>query len=94
MVLNMLSTGVMIRMGAVYSNLMVNVIPSNDKLIDRAQRIIMTTAECDRMTAGRLLIEGGSVKVAIAMKKLGVSRAAAEKRLAEAGGSLSKALQG
>lgn len=94
LVLNMLSTGVMIRTGAVYGNLMVNVTPSNDKLIDRAQRIIMTATECDRMTAGRLLIEGGSVKVAIAMKKLGVSRAAAEKRLADAGGSLSKALRG
>jgi N-acetylmuramic acid 6-phosphate etherase len=94
LVLNMLSTGVMIRTGAVYGNLMVNVTPSNDKLIDRAQRIIMTTTECDRMTAARLLIEGGSVKVAIAMKKLGVTRAAAEKRLAQAGGSLSKALRG
>jgi len=94
LVLNMLSTGVMIRTGAVYGNLMVNVIPSNDKLIDRAQRIIMTATECDRMTAARLLIEGGGVKVAIAMKKLGVSRVAAEKRLAQAGGSLSKALRG
>jgi N-acetylmuramic acid 6-phosphate etherase len=94
LVLNMLSTGVMIRTGAVYGNLMVNVTPSNDKLIDRAQRIIMTATECDRMTAARLLIEGGSVKVAIAMKKLGVTRAAAEKRLAQAGGSLSKALRG
>jgi N-acetylmuramic acid 6-phosphate etherase len=94
LVLNMLSTGVMIRTGAVYGNLMVNVTPSNDKLIDRAQRIIMTATECNRMTAARLLIEGGSVKVAIAMKKLGVTRAVAEKRLAQAGGSLSKALRG
>jgi N-acetylmuramic acid 6-phosphate etherase len=94
MVLNMISTGVMIKTGAVYGNLMVNVVPSNDKLIDRAQRIIMVATECDRYTAARLLIEGGSVKAAIAMQKLGITRAAAEERLAAAGGSLSKALRG
>jgi N-acetylmuramic acid 6-phosphate etherase len=93
MVLNMISTGVMIKTGAVYGNLMVNVTPSNDKLIDRAQRIIMAATECDRYTAARLLIEGGSVKAAIAMQKLGISRAAAEERLAAVGGSLSKALR-
>lgn len=93
LVLNMLSTGVMIRMGAVYGNLMVNVKPTNDKLIDRAYRIIMDTTGCDRFTATRLLIEAGSVKVAIAMHKLGLARAAAEERLDNAGGSLSKALR-
>ena len=41
LVLNMLSTGVMIKTGAVYGNLMVNVQPTNAKLVDRAQRIIM-----------------------------------------------------
>jgi N-acetylmuramic acid 6-phosphate etherase len=92
LVLNMLSTGVMVRTGAVYSNLMVNVKPTNDKLIDRAHRIIMTATGCDRYTATRLLIEGQSVKTAIAMQKLAVSREAAEQRLADAGGSLSKAL--
>jgi N-acetylmuramic acid 6-phosphate etherase len=95
--LNMLSTGVMIRTGAVYGNLMVNVKPTNDKLIDRAQRIIMAAAAdsdrpIDRPAATRLLIEAGSVKTAIAMHKLGIPRAAAEEQLAHAGGSLSKAL--
>jgi N-acetylmuramic acid 6-phosphate etherase len=93
MVLNMISTSVMVKMGAVYGNLMVNVTPSNDKLIDRAQRIIMAATECDRFTATRLLIEGGSVKTAIAMRKLGVTRAVAEQRIAQAGGNLSKALR-
>jgi N-acetylmuramic acid 6-phosphate etherase len=93
MVLNMISTGVMIKTGAVYGNLMVNVIPSNDKLIDRAQRIIMVATDCDRYTAARLLIEGGSVKAVIAMRKLGITRAVAEERLATAGGSLSKVLR-
>ena len=91
--LNMLSTGVMIRTGAVFGNLMVNVKPSNDKLIDRAHRIIMEATGCDRFAATRLLIEADSVKVAIAMHKLGLPRAAAEERLAAVGGSLSKALR-
>jgi N-acetylmuramic acid 6-phosphate etherase len=96
LVLNMLSTGLMIRTGAVYGNLMVNVKPSNDKLIDRAQRIIMAAASTgkplDRPAATLLLIEAGSVKTAIAMHKLSLSRTAAEERLAAAGGNLSKAL--
>ena len=97
LVLNMLSTGVMIRTGAVYGNLMVNVKPTNDKLIDRAHRIIMAAVgpdkPIDRFTATRLLIEAGSVKVAVAMHKLGISRAEAEERITRAGGSLSKALR-
>jgi N-acetylmuramic acid 6-phosphate etherase len=98
LVLNMLSTGVMVRTGAVYGNLMVNVKPTNDKLIDRAHRIIMATADpgrpIDRPAAARLLIEAGSVKTAIAMHKLSLPRAAAEERVAAAGGSLGKALRG
>jgi N-acetylmuramic acid 6-phosphate etherase len=97
LVLNMLSTGVMIRTGAVFGNLMVNVKPTNDKLIDRAHRIIMAAAATDgpvdRYTASRLLIEAGSVKVAIAMHRLGLSRAEAEQRLESVGGNLSKALR-
>jgi N-acetylmuramic acid 6-phosphate etherase len=96
LVLNMLSTGVMIRTGAVYGNLMVNVKPTNDKLIDRAQRIIMAASSdkpIDRPAATLLLIEAGSVKTAIAMHKLSLPRAAAEERLAAAGGNLSKALR-
>lgn len=97
LVLNMLSTGVMVRTGAVYGNLMVNVKPTNDKLIDRAQRIIMTVAgedkPIDRPAATRLLIEAGSVKTAIAMHKLSLPRAAAEERLAAANGNLSRALR-
>ena len=93
----MLSTGVMIRTGAVYGNLMVNVKPTNDKLIDRAHCIIMAAAApvkpIDRFAASHLLSEGGSVKTAIAMQKLSLPRAEAESRLASAGGNLSKALR-
>jgi N-acetylmuramic acid 6-phosphate etherase len=93
LVLNMLSTGVMIRTGAVYGNLMVNLKPTNNKLVDRAHRIIMAATGCDRYTANRLLYEAGTVKVAIAMQKLSISRAAAEERLAKAHGNLAKALR-
>jgi N-acetylmuramic acid 6-phosphate etherase len=93
LVLNMLSTGVMIRTGATYGNLMVNVKPTNNKLIDRAHRIVSAATGIDRAAAARLLIEAGSVKVAIAMQKLSLSRAAAEARLAATGGSLARALR-
>jgi len=93
LVLNMLSTGVMIRSGAVYGNLMVNVQPTNEKLVDRAQRIIAAATGVDRPTAAKLLAEAGSVKVAIAMHKLGLDRAAAETRLKAAAGSLTRTLK-
>jgi N-acetylmuramic acid 6-phosphate etherase len=92
LVLNMLSTGVMIRTGAVYGNLMVNVQPTNEKLVDRAQRIIADATGVDRSTAAKLLTAAGSVKVAIAMQKLGLDRAAAEAKLKAAAGSLARAL--
>jgi len=93
LVLNMLSTGVMIRTGAVYGNLMVNVQPSNAKLLDRAIRIVIAATEADQPIAARLLAEAGSVKLAIAMHRLSLPRAAAEARLAAASGSLAVALR-
>lgn len=92
LVLNMLSTGVMIRTGAVYGNLMVNVQATNEKLVDRAQRIIAEATGVDRAAAAKLLKEAGSVKTAIAMQKLGLDRASAEERIKTSGGSLARAL--
>ena len=93
MVLNMLSTGVMVRSGLTFGNLMVNVRPTNAKLVDRAERIIAAAVGCDAATAARLLTASGKdVKVAIAMGRLGVERAAAEKALQAAGGQLRRAL--
>jgi N-acetylmuramic acid 6-phosphate etherase len=92
LVLNMLSTGVMIRTGATWGNLMVNVQPTNAKLVDRAERIIAEASGCDRATAARLLQEGGAVKTAIVMAKLGLRREEAEQRLKAADGVLAKAL--
>ena len=93
LVLNMISTGVMIRTGAVYGNLMVNVTPSNAKLVDRAQRIIMAATGCDHPTAAQLLTAASSVKTAILMQKRSLDRSTAEARLKAANGSLAAALR-
>jgi N-acetylmuramic acid 6-phosphate etherase len=94
LVLNMISTAVMIRLGYVYGNLMVNVQPSNSKLEDRAKRIIMESASVDYERAVELLrAAGGSVRVAIIMARLSVDRASAEARLDAAGGRIAEALR-
>src|SRR5438270_1693865 len=80
LVLNMLSTGIMIRTGAVYGNLMVNVQPTNAKLVDRSHRIIAAATGVDQPTAARLLLEGGSVKAAIVMQKLSLTAPEANAR--------------
>ena len=93
LVLNMLSTGVMVRTGATFGNLMVNVRATNAKLVDRAERIIREITGCDRATAAHLLrAADGSVKVAVLMQQLELNREAAEERLRLTGGSLRKAL--
>jgi N-acetylmuramic acid 6-phosphate etherase len=89
MVLNMISSGAMVRLGLVYSNLMVNVQPRNEKLVDRAERIIMAVAGVGREEAARALEESGrDVRRAIVMVVLGVGREEAEARLRAAGGRL------
>ena len=93
MVLNMISTAVMIRSGAVYGNLMVNVQTSNAKLVDRAQRIVAAATGCSPAEAAQLLHEAGSVKTAIAMKLLGLDRPSAEAKLARSNGRLRDALK-
>ena len=92
LVLNMISTGVMIKTGAVYGNLMVNVQPTNAKLIDRAQRIIMAATGIDQPSAGDLLERSGSVKTAIVMQKLSIDRPTAEAKLKTHHGNLSTLL--
>jgi N-acetylmuramic acid 6-phosphate etherase len=92
LVLNMLTTGTMIRSGYVYGNLMVNVQPTNQKLVDRAERIIAAATGCTSQRAAELLREGGSVKTAIVMQQLQLTRAAAEQRLAAHNGHLRNTL--
>ncbi len=93
LVLNMLSTATFIRLGYVYGNLMVNLQPKNSKLLDRARRIVAKAAGVDDAAAADLLAAAGNnVRTAIVMAKMGAGREAAEQRLAEAGGRISKAL--
>ncbi|HEX3436792.1 MAG TPA: N-acetylmuramic acid 6-phosphate etherase [Pseudacidobacterium sp.] len=92
LVLNILSTGAMVRLGYVYGNLMVNVQPTNVKLTDRATRIIVALTGISYDDAGVLLKKAGSVKVAIVMQKLGVPREDAEIKLKLAKGRLRAAL--
>jgi N-acetylmuramic acid 6-phosphate etherase len=93
LILNMLSTGIMVRRGETYGNLMVNVRPTNAKLVDRAERIIAAATNCSPTEAATLLQASGSnVKTAIAMQKLSLTREQAETKLAAAQGVLSKAL--
>ena len=84
----------MIRRGAIYGNLMVNVRPTNAKLVDRAERIIAAATNCDATTAAALLkSSGNNVKAAIVMQKLSLNREQAEARLAAANGILSAVLK-
>jgi N-acetylmuramic acid 6-phosphate etherase len=95
LVLNMLTTAAMIRLGFVFGNLMVNVQPRNTKLEDRARRIIAQATGVDIDIAGALLKQAGNdVKTAIVMARLGISKDDAERRLREAGGRVSRALKG
>jgi N-acetylmuramic acid 6-phosphate etherase len=93
LVLNMLSTGALVKLGYVYGNLMVNVQPTNTKLVDRAARIIAAITGLNHEQAAELLEKAEAVKTAVVMQKLGVSRAEAEARLAIAHGRLKAALE-
>ena len=95
LVLNMLTTGTFIKLGYVYGNLMVNVEPKNEKLRDRALRIIMAAASVPRERAVELLRESGNrVQTAIVMTLSQVDRSAAELRLVQAKGNIRKAING
>jgi N-acetylmuramic acid 6-phosphate etherase len=88
LVLNMLSTGAMIRIGMVYGNLMVNVQPTNEKLKNRATRIIAAATGVEEEQAAELLARAGTVRIAIVMQKMSLTREQAIERLAAAGGRL------
>ena len=94
LVLNMITTGAMIRLGKTYGNLMVDLMATNAKLKDRSERIVMEVCGVGRDEA-RGVVEraGGRVKTAIVMQKLGVDRAEAERRLEEKGGVIRRLLR-
>jgi len=93
LVLNMLSTAAMVRMGHVYGNYMVNVHQKNRKLRERARTILQRILGLDRAAATLALRHaGGDLKVAIAMQHLSLGRAAAVELLRRHRGNLAAAL--
>jgi N-acetylmuramic acid 6-phosphate etherase len=87
LVLNTISAGAMLRLGRAYGNLMVDLMAWSDKLRDRGERIVMECCGVDR-AAARAAIDtaGGSVKLAIVMRRAGIDRVEAERRLAASEG--------
>jgi len=93
LVLNMISTGVMIRLGKTFGNLMVDLQPTNGKLRRRACRIVQEACGVPAGEAERVLVEcGGDVKVAIVVTLSGVAPDVARRRLQAAGGVVRLAL--
>lgn len=93
LVLNMITTGAMIRLGKTYGNLMVDLRATNNKLKDRSERIVIEVCGVSREEA-RSLLEAGdkSVKTAIVMQKLGVGRDEALAAISKAGGVIRRAI--
>lgn len=90
LVLNMLTTGAMVKLGKVYQNLMVDVQATNEKLVDRQQRIVMEATDCDRATAEQALAETDNhCKTAIVMLLAGLSADEARLRLKQNRGFVS-----
>ena len=87
LILNMITTGAMIRLGKTFGNLMVDLRATNAKLADRSERIVADVCALSRPAAAVLLARaGGSVKIAIVMQSLGVDAPEAVQRLGDAGG--------
>ena len=92
MVLNMLSTGGMTRLGYVYGNLMVNVHLKNEKLVERGIAILQTATGVDRTVSENMLRTAGSVPAALVMFHADVSRADAARALRAAKGNVRAAI--
>ncbi len=93
LVLNMITTTSMIKLGKVYNNLMVDLVPVNNKLVERSKMIISLATGCDRETAEKAFKDSKmKPKVAIVMVLLGVSREEAERLLGENDGRIGLAV--
>lgn len=93
LVLNMISTASMIGVGKIYKNLMVDVKPTNEKLVERAKRIIMEATDCDYETAAKFYqLADTHVKVAIVMLLTDSTKLEAIKKLEQANGFVRKTL--
>ena len=93
-IINMLSTACMIKMGKVYKNLMVDVMATNEKLIERCRQIVMAATDCDWQTADKALkLSDNHCKEAIVMILLNVDLNTAKAKLKEADGFVRKAIK-
>lgn len=93
MILNMISTSLMIQYGKVYGNLMVDVQPTNEKLVERAKRIIMASSSCSYEEAAEYLEQSGNhVKIAICMALTKLSKKDCDIILTKAQGNISQAI--
>lgn len=94
LVLNMISTGVMVRLGKTFSNLMVDVQPTNTKLRERARRIVAEACGINMAEAGAVLERcGGEIKTAIVAQLTGLPADKARERVQAAGGVTRRALE-
>jgi N-acetylmuramic acid 6-phosphate etherase len=94
LVLNMITTAAFVRMGKAYENMMVDLMATSEKLVERSRRTVMTVTGVDYDTASRAIVAAGkSVKIAIVMLETGCSRSEAEDRLARAQGFVRAALE-
>ena len=94
MILNMISTSLMIKLGKVYHNLMVDVQPTNEKLVERAKTIIAASGKCTIDEASKYLIESDyNVKVAICMVLTKENKEVCKEILNKENGNISKALR-
>ncbi|MGE5352552.1 MAG: N-acetylmuramic acid 6-phosphate etherase [Acidobacteriota bacterium] len=95
LVLNMLTTTAMIRMGKVYENMMIDLQMTNKKLVERSKRIVMTITGLDYDEASEYLQKaGGHVKTALVMIKANVTAEEAKVRLEKADGFVRRAIEG
>lgn len=95
MICNMITTGALTRLGYVYGNLMVNLHLKNQKLVERGIRIVqIITGYSAEKAAQAIERAGDSIPVALVMAEANISKAAAQKRLKAAGGSVRKAIAG
>jgi len=93
MILNMITTGAMTRLGYVYDNLMVNVHMKNAKLVERGIRVLMKVCEIDRDTAIRTIKSAGkSIPIAVVMLKANVDKMEAVRRLTKSDGNVRLAI--
>ena len=94
LILNMISTATMVGCGKAYQNLMVDVMQTNEKLVVRAQNIVMEATGCEReVAAEKIAIAGGNAKTAITMILADCGLEEAKERLAKARGHVREAIK-